>query len=149
MIERKTKSSDSWQGKKVAKAAMARAAVVVTDREASKPIGVRSDNGDFVTLFQFNSDPSLASVLRSLASLDYRTQAEFTIARLQQEPEDLRIGTLGSNELSRDEIIEQVRKASPIGKQFVQIERDWVEHLKAKLSRGEYTLRVQASASSR
>jgi hypothetical protein len=148
MVQKKIRKSDFWRGRDVPKAAAARSTVVLTDREASKPIGIRSDNGAFVTLYEFKAEPTLAPELESLSSLDYRKLAEFTIARLEREPENLRIGILGLGELSRNEVIQQIKDASPIGKQFVQIERDWVERLKDKLRTGEYTLRAQASASS-
>jgi len=130
----------------VASSGAARKPVVIAERENSKPIGVRTDNGHFVTLSEFEMQPSLA--LASLSSLGYDKQADFTIARLECEPKDVRIGIIGAGELSRDEIISEVRKGSDIGKQFVQIERAWVERLKDKLSKGEYTLSAQASANS-
>jgi len=119
--------------------------VVLTDLEASKPVGVRTDTGQFVTLEQFKAEPKLGAKLASLASLDYTKQAEFTIARLQKEPPDLKVSVIGVGELSRDEIIDEIRKGSDAGKEFVEIEQAWVERVKEKVSKGEYQLSVSAN----
>jgi predicted NUDIX family NTP pyrophosphohydrolase len=145
---RRKRAGNSRARGNVAYSGTARKPVVVAQREVSKPIGVRLDTGDFVTLGEFETEPSLGTSLAALSSLDYSKQADFTIARLEREPRELRVGIIGSGELTRDEIIDEVRKGSDIGKQFVQIERAWVERLKDKLSKGEYTLSAQSSATS-
>lgn len=122
--------------------------VVLPEREASKPIGVSSDTGLFVTLEEFGSDPAkMSRKLASLDSLGYDTRAEFTIARLRREPPDLKIGVIGGGVFSRDDIIDEVRKGSETGKEFIGIEQAWVERVKEKVIKGEYLLRDQVSAS--
>jgi hypothetical protein len=151
MIRKRLRNGHASQRKVkvLSKAATARSPIVLAEREASKPIGVRSDTGAFVTLGEYVTEPRLAARMASLSSLGYERLAEFTVARLEKEPSELRVGILGRDELSRDEIISEVRQGSAIGKQFVQIERAWVERLKEKLSRGEYKLRAQAPEASK
>lgn len=120
--------------------------VILTARESTKPIGIRADSGKFVTLEEFQANPKLSGELASFSSLGYEKQAAFAIARLRLEPPDLKVGVIGSGVLSRDEIIEEIRKGSESGKEFVDIEQAWVERVKEKVSRGEYQLRGQVSA---
>jgi len=118
----------------------------VPETEAAKPIGVRAEGGEFVTLLQYQDQPELRGDLAQLESLPYEKQAEFTIERLRCAQPDLRVRILGRDVFSRDAMIVEVEKGSPAGKRFVQIERIWVNRLKEKISKGEYKLRAQAQA---
>ena len=145
----KRNTSDSYRKRSgsAAGGALSQKTVLVAESEAGKPIGVRADDGEFVTLLQFQDRPELREELVQLESLPYEKQAEFTIKRLRSTPPDLRVRIVGQNVFSRDAIILEVEKGSPTGKRFVQIERIWVERLKEKISKGEYKVRVQAQAS--
>jgi hypothetical protein len=145
MNSRKHSSVGELQGSFVADAGAVkkRTPVVLTAREAGKPIGVRADTGAFVTLEEFKSDLSLGRKLASLSSLAYEAQAEFAIARLQREPKELEVGVIGKGVLSRDKIIDEIRNGTATGKEFVEIDQAWVERVKEKVSKGEYQLRGQ------
>jgi hypothetical protein len=119
----------------------------LAESEYEKPVGIR-DDGEFVTLFEFWNRPELRSTLASLSTLPYEEQARFTVARLSFEPGDLKVRVLGREVFSRDNIISEVNEGSPIGRRFVQIERDWVERLKDKVGKGEYRLRATSAQTS-
>ncbi len=120
--------------------------VLVAEAEGAKPIGLRTDGGEYVTLLQYQDRPELRGDLAPLESLPYPKQAEFTIARLKFAQPDLRVRILGKGVFSRDAIIGEVEKGTPTGKHFVRVERIWVERLKAKFSKGEYKLRARTKA---
>ena len=126
-----------------------RSGVVLTEVEASKPIGIRSDNKAFVTLSELSHDPEIGGKLGSLSNLGYEDKARFTIARLEREPKDSQVGVIGGRTWTRDELIEQIREGSEIGRSFIAIDQAWIERVKEKVSKGEYRVRGQISASVR
>lgn len=126
----------------------AKTSVILAESEYEKPIGM-SEDGKFVTVLEYWTQPELRTKLASLEALPYDEQARFTVARLSVEPDELRVRVLGREVFSKDKMISEVNEGSPIGKRFVQIERDWVERLKDKLIKGEYRIsatNAQASA---
>ncbi len=122
---------------------LAKKPVVLTEREATKPIGLRADTGEFVRLVDWVRSPKMKFV--PFAALDQAKQAKLTIERLKLEPKDMTVGGIGGDTLTRDEIIEEVKKCSATGREFVDIQRIWIERLTEKVSKGEYQLSGQTS----
>ena len=92
---------------------------------AKKPIGV-SPNGTFLTLQDIEKKPEL--VAGSLLALDEGLQAKLAIERNTQEP-DFRLGIFGVGSFSRNEIVEEIRAGTELGRSVVRAEMNYCNDL--------------------
>lgn len=99
---------------------------------AKKPIAIGAD-GKFVKTGEVGGAPSLS--VGSLHALDEASKIKLAIARYKLEP-NFKLAIVGTGVLSRNEIIEHMRKQTDFGQLAVDVEIDYCNELVATLAAG-------------
>ena len=107
----------------------------ISELELKKPYGFSANTGKLLSLAEIKvENPQLLD----LYSLAPQKIAELVIARFKMEPDTLKIAILNGRILTRDEIIDEIKRDTPIGREFIQAERAWMARVQEKLAKGEY-----------
>lgn len=99
---------------------------------AKKPLTV-SPTGKFLTVSEIAAQPRLS--LGSLFTLDTDQQLKLALARYALEP-DFRLGIIGVGLLTKDEVIEHLKRQTDFGRLALQAEMAYCNELIAELAGG-------------
>lgn len=99
---------------------------------AKKPIAIGSD-GKFIKTSEVGDTPSLA--FGSLHALGEDSKVRLAIARYKLEP-NFKLAIIGTGLMSRDEIIEHMKKRTDFGQLAVDVEIDYCNELVAAIAAG-------------
>lgn len=107
----------------------------LSELELKKPYGFSADTGKLLSLAEIKvKNPRLLD----LDLLAPQKIAELVIARFKMEPDTLKVAILNGRILTLDDIIDEIKHDTPIGREFIQAERAWMARVQEKLAKGEY-----------
>jgi len=107
----------------------------LSELELKKPYGFSADTGKLLLLSEIKFENPRLLDLDSLAP---QKIAELVITRFKMESDTLKVAILNGRILTRDDIIDEIKRYTPIGREFIQAERAWMSRVQEKLAKGEY-----------
>jgi hypothetical protein len=103
-------------------------------RELEKPIDFRE--GRYQTLQELRSRPRELRIL-SFAVLGEQNSRELVLKRYEKEPRDKVVHILGKGSFTIEQLENEIKRGTEVGKLAIKNELNWVNFLKEKLESGE------------
>lgn len=106
----------------------------VQKREFDKPIDFRE--GEYRTLRELRSRPRELRTL-SFAVLGEQNLKDLVLKRYEKEPRDRAVYILGEGRFTIEQLENEIRRGTKVGKLAMENEINWVNFIKEKLEAGE------------